>query len=154
MWWFNVEESLLLILYWLPLSGRMEEEKIVMATGFVPCMFLNFAVWLPTHRMKKQKKPPDIYHNNPSLLSSAINHRCFREQSDFPQQVIHEIYKMKAIAGKWSVCSTETIFFCPFPVVPTSQYKGTLSAYVMLVSENVKLRIPHTLTTKTTTERN
>lgn len=61
---------------------------------------------------------------------------------------------MKAIAGKWAVCSTETIFFCPFPVASTSQYKGTLSAYFMLLSENVELSIPHTLTTKTTTERN
>lgn len=61
---------------------------------------------------------------------------------------------MKATAGKWAVCSTETIFFCPFPVAPTSQYKGIQSAYVTLVSENVELSIPHTPTAKTTIERN
>lgn len=59
---------------------------------------------------------------------------------------------MKAIAGKWAVCYTETIFFRSFPVVPISQYKGSLSVNVMLLSENVKFKIPHTLTTKSTTE--
>lgn len=61
---------------------------------------------------------------------------------------------MKAVAGKWAVCYTETIFFCPLPMVPISQYKGTLSVNAMLLSENVKFRIPHTLTTKSTTEVN
>lgn len=55
---------------------------------------------------------------------------------------------------KWAVCYTETIFICHLPVVPISQYKGTLSVNVTLLSENVKSRIPHTLTTKSTTETN
>lgn len=61
---------------------------------------------------------------------------------------------MKAIAGIWAVCSTDTIFFCPFPVAPTSQHKGIQSTYVMLVSEKVELSTPHALTAKTTIERN
>lgn len=45
-------------------------------------------------------------------------------------------------------------FLWPLPVVPISQYKGTLSVNVMPLSANVKFRIPHTLTTKSTTEAN
>lgn len=61
---------------------------------------------------------------------------------------------MKAIAGKWAFCHTETIFFCPLPVVPISQYKGTLLVNVVLLSANVEFRISHTLTTKFITEIN
>lgn len=64
------------------------------------------------------------------------------------------MYEIKAIAGKWAVCYTETIFFSPLPVVPISQYKGTLSVNVMLLSANAKFRIPHTLTIRSTTEIN
>lgn len=62
------------------------------------------------------------------------------------------MYEIKAIAGKWAVCYT--IFFSPLPVVPISQYKGTLSFNVMLLSANAKFRIPHTLTIRSTTEIN
>lgn len=61
---------------------------------------------------------------------------------------------MKAIAGKWAVCHTETIFFCLLFVVAISQYRGTLSVNIMLSSANVEFRMLQTLPTKFAAEIN
>jgi len=57
---------------------------------------------------------------------------------------------MEAFAGKWTVCSIKLLFL--FPAALHSHYKGALSTSVIFLSENVKLNVPHMVTTKATIE--
>lgn len=54
---------------------------------------------------------PILYH-----LSSK---KHFREQSDFPQQVVCVIYQIKDVSGKWNNCCTGPIRTCSLPMATT-----------------------------------